>query len=70
MLRIKERTVVWGLGTLIESPIDSPACDVRSVSDVREMRQSSAASTRENEKKQGHAYENSQCYSCWDLVAT
>lgn len=50
MLRIKERTVVWGMGTLIESPIDSPASDISSVSDVREMRQSSAASTRENEK--------------------
>lgn len=50
MLRIKERTVVWGMGTLIESLIESPASDVGSVSDVREMRQSSAASTRENEK--------------------
>lgn len=48
MLRIKERIVVWGMGTFIESLMDSPASDVDSELDMRETRLGSAASTREN----------------------
>lgn len=36
MLRIKERIAVWGMGTFIESLIDSPAFDVDSVLDMRD----------------------------------
>lgn len=50
MLRIRERIVLWGMGTFIESLMDSSASDVDSVLDMREMRQGSAASTREIEK--------------------
>lgn len=35
MLRIKERIVVWGMGTFLESLMDFPASDVDSVLDMR-----------------------------------